>query len=117
MGVLGLTESPPATNPAGLVGLEFDGYTETALNYEHLRDEVDVFIALTHIGIAADRRLAEEVEFFDLIIAGHSHTSLNEPEVVNGTPIAQAVSNARNVGVLNLLVDGESGEVSFDGRL
>ncbi|GEN50359.1 bifunctional metallophosphatase/5'-nucleotidase [Alkalibacterium pelagium] len=117
VGVLGLTESPPATNPAGLVGLEFDGYTETALNYEYLRDEVDIFIALTHIGIAADRRLAEEVEFFDLIIGGHSHTSLNEPEVVNGTPIAQSGSNARNVGVLNLLVDGESGEVSVDGRL
>jgi 2',3'-cyclic-nucleotide 2'-phosphodiesterase (5'-nucleotidase family) len=117
VGVLGLTESPPATNPAGLVGLEFDGYTETALEYEHLRDVVDIFIALTHIGIAADRRLAEEVEFFDLIIGGHSHTTLSEPEVVNGTPIAQAGSNARNVGVLNLLVDGESGEVSVDGRL
>lgn len=117
IGVLGLTENPPATNPAGLVGLEFGGYTETALEYEYLRDEVDVFIALTHIGISADRRLAEEIEFFDLIIGGHSHTALSEPEVVNGTPIAQAGSNARNVGVLNLLVDGESGEVSVDGRL
>lgn len=117
VGVLGLTENPPATNPAGLVGLEFGGYTETALEYEYLRDEVDVFIALTHIGVSADRRLAEEVEFFDLIIGGHSHTALSEPEVVNGTPIAQAGSNARNVGVLNLLVDGESGEVSVDGRL
>jgi 2',3'-cyclic-nucleotide 2'-phosphodiesterase (5'-nucleotidase family) len=117
VGVLGLTENPPATNPAGLVGLEFGDYAETALEYEYLRDEVDIFIALTHIGISADRRLAEEVEFFDLIIGGHSHTALSEPEVVNGTPIAQAGSNARNVGVLNLLVDGESGEVSVDGRL
>lgn len=117
VGVLGLTQNPPATNPAGIVGLEFDDYVETALQYEYLRDEVDVFIALNHIGFSADQRLAEEVEFFDLIIGGHSHTALQEPVVVNGTPIAHAGSNSRNIGVLDLVIDSETREVSINGRL
>lgn len=117
VGVLGLTQNPPATNPAGIVGLEFDDYVETAREYEYLRDEVDVFIALNHIGYSADQRLAEEVDFFDIIIGGHSHTALQEPVVVNGTPIAHAGSNSRNIGVLDLMIDPDTKEVSIDGRL
>ncbi|WP_462226874.1 bifunctional metallophosphatase/5'-nucleotidase [Alkalibacterium sp.] len=117
VGVLGLTQNPPATNPAGIVGLEFDDYVETALEYEYLRDEVDVFIALNHIGFSADQRLAEEVDFFDIIIGGHSHTALQEPVVVNGTPIAHAGSNSRNIGLLDLMIDPDTREVSIDGRL
>ncbi|EXJ23749.1 5'-nucleotidase [Alkalibacterium sp. AK22] len=117
VGVLGLTQSPPATNPAGIVGLEFGSYVDTALEYEYLRDEVDIFIALTHIGLPADRRLAEEVEFFDLIIGGHSHSLLEEPEIVNGTPVVQAGSSLRHLGILDLSIDSESGAVSVNGRV
>ncbi|WP_423189267.1 bifunctional metallophosphatase/5'-nucleotidase [Alkalibacterium sp. f15] len=117
VGVLGLTQNPPATNPSGIVGLEFDDYVETALKYEYLKDEVDVFIALNHIGFAADQRLAEEIDFFDVIIGGHSHTSLTEPVVVNGTPIAHSGSNARNIGVLDLVIDAETKDVTVNGRL
>lgn len=117
VGVFGLTQNPPATNPAGIVGLEFGDYVETAREYEFLRDEVDVLIALNHIGYSADRRLAEEVEFFDLIIGGHSHTLLTEPQIVNGTPIVQAGSNSSHIGVLDISVDGETKEVSVDGRV
>ncbi|GEN51604.1 bifunctional metallophosphatase/5'-nucleotidase [Alkalibacterium pelagium] len=117
VGVLGLTQNPPATNPAGIAGLEFDSYVDTALQYEYLRDEVDILIALNHIGYSADRRLAEEVDFFDLIIGGHSHTLLTEPQIVNGTPIVQAGSNSSHIGVVDLSIDGDTGEVSVDGRV
>lgn len=117
VGVLGLTQNPPATNPAGIAGLEFDSYVDTALQYEYLRDEVDILIALNHIGYSADRRLAEEVDFFDLIIGGHSHTLLTEPQIVNGTPIVQAGSNSSHIGVVDLSIDGDTGEVYVDGRV
>lgn len=117
VGVLGLTQNPPATNPAGIAGLEFDSYVDTALQYEYLRDEVDILIALNHIGYSADRRLAEEVDFFDLIIGGHSHTLLTEPQIVNGTPIVQAGSNSSHIGVVDLSIDGDTGEISVDGRV
>lgn len=107
VGVLGITQNPPASNPSGLVGLEFNPYVETALEYSYLRDQVDIFIALTHIGYPDDVRLAEEVDFFDVIIGAHSHTTLDELDIVNGTPIAQTGSNGRNVGVIDIsLVDG-----------
>jgi len=117
VGVLGVTEAPPATAPSGIVGLEFSAYNETVEQYRHLRDDYDILIALNHIGASADRRMAEAVDFFDVIIGGHSHTEIPTPEVVNGTPIAQSGSNANNVGVLDLTLDSETGDVAVDGHL
>jgi 2',3'-cyclic-nucleotide 2'-phosphodiesterase (5'-nucleotidase family) len=64
-----------------------------------LRSQVDVLIALTHIGIAADRALAEAVPEVDIIVSGHSHRLHTEPEVVNGIPILQAGSFGRFAGM------------------
>ena len=64
-----------------------------------LRGHVDVLIALTHIGIAADRALAEAVPDVDVIVSGHSHRLHTEPEVVNGIPILQAGSFGRFAGM------------------
>lgn len=63
-----------------------------------LRPQVDLLIALTHIGLAKDRQLAEATAEFDLILGGHSHTVLEQPEVVDGTPICQGGSHAKFIG-------------------
>ena len=117
VGVLGITEAPPATAPSGIAGMEFNPYILTAQQYSSLRDEVDILIGLTHIGIADDRRLAEAVDYFDVIIGGHSHTTIETPEVVNGTPIASTGSNANNIGILDITLDKDSGEVTVNGKL
>jgi 5'-nucleotidase / UDP-sugar diphosphatase len=117
VGVLGLTQAPPATAPAGIVGLQFHDPVATALEYEYLADEVDLFVALTHIGYSEDRRLAESVDFIDVIIGGHSHTTLSEPQFVNGTAIAQTGGDANNIGNLELELDLETGEVEVTGFL
>ncbi|MDV2886333.1 S-layer homology domain-containing protein [Alkalihalophilus pseudofirmus] len=117
VGVLGLTQTPPATAPAGIVGLDFHDPIATALQYEYVADEVDVFVALTHIGYSEDQRLAEEVDFFDVIIGGHSHTTLQEPVVVNGTSIAQTGGDANNVGSLEITYNKETDEVTVTGSL
>ncbi|WP_202079764.1 5'-nucleotidase C-terminal domain-containing protein [Caldalkalibacillus salinus] len=115
VGVLGLTETPPSTAPANIEGIAFDDPIETAKQYEYLRDEVDVFIALSHNGYHLDRQLAEEVTFFDAIIGGHSHTLLTQPAVVNGTPIAQAGANASHVGHLSFNVNVDTGDIDVTG--
>lgn len=69
-----------------------------------LRYGADVLIALTHIGLPQDKRLAEAVPGIDLIIGGHSHDTLPEPVVVNGTPIFQTGSHARHYGHITLTV-------------
>ncbi len=64
-----------------------------------MRSEVDVLIALTHIGYSKDRLLADSAPEIDLIFGGHSHTVLEEPVQVGQTWIAQGGSHARFVGV------------------
>jgi 2',3'-cyclic-nucleotide 2'-phosphodiesterase (5'-nucleotidase family) len=63
-----------------------------------LRKSADLVIALTHIGLANDRKLAAASGDIDLILGGHSHNVLEEPETVDGTPICQGGSHARFIG-------------------
>jgi 2',3'-cyclic-nucleotide 2'-phosphodiesterase (5'-nucleotidase family) len=47
-------------------------------------------IALSHLGLRHDRLLAEQVPRLELILGGHSHDTLPQPEVVAGVPIVHA---------------------------
>jgi 2',3'-cyclic-nucleotide 2'-phosphodiesterase (5'-nucleotidase family) len=47
-------------------------------------------IALSHLGLPLDRLLAQAVPRLDLILGGHSHDTLPEPEYVGGVPIVHA---------------------------
>ena len=119
VGVLAITQAPPATALGGIAGLEFAAdYAGVARRYEYLRDEVDVLIALNHIGVWADHDLAEAVDFFDIIIGGHSHAVLETPVIVKGTPIVQAGASLNYIGHLTFKIDKGAKEViSIDGFL
>jgi 5'-nucleotidase/UDP-sugar diphosphatase len=81
-----------------------------------LEPQVDLVVALTHIGIENDRRLAKAVSGIDLIVGGHSHTPLVTPEHVGDTWIVQAGSYGRNLGVTEFdVVDGRI--INFKGEL
>ena len=81
--------------------------------------ETDVIIVLSHSGIEADREMAKKLgRQVDIIIGGHSHTRLNEPEVVNHKLIVQAASNCRYLGRLDIVVAADTiqqytGSLSF----
>lgn len=47
-------------------------------------------IALSHLGLKHDRILAQRVPRLELILGGHSHDTLAEPEVAGGVPIVHA---------------------------
>jgi 2',3'-cyclic-nucleotide 2'-phosphodiesterase (5'-nucleotidase family) len=47
-------------------------------------------VALSHLGLRADRELAARVGRIELILGGHSHDTTPQPEVVNGVPIVHA---------------------------
>jgi len=70
-----------------------------------LRLQVDLLVAITHIGVAQDRKLAAEVPGIDLIFGGHSHTVLKTPEVVGKTAILQGGSHGKFIG--EYVWDGE----------
>ncbi len=47
-------------------------------------------IVLSHLGLSLDRKLAAALPRIDLILGGHSHDTLQQPERVNGVPIVHA---------------------------
>jgi 2',3'-cyclic-nucleotide 2'-phosphodiesterase (5'-nucleotidase family) len=47
-------------------------------------------VALSHLGLRADRELAARVPRLDLILGGHSHDTLPEPEFVGAVPLVHA---------------------------
>lgn len=66
---------------------------------EELRPQVDLVIALTHIGHSHDENLARLGPKIDIILGGHSHTVLQEPECLNGIWISHTGSHGRYVAV------------------
>jgi 2',3'-cyclic-nucleotide 2'-phosphodiesterase (5'-nucleotidase family) len=77
-----------------------------------LRTTHDLVIALTHIGLKDDRRLATAVPGIDLIIGGHTHAVLDSPEFVGQTAIVQAGYWAHQVGRVDIDMDGNEPAVS-----
>ncbi|MBW6479679.1 MAG: metallophosphoesterase [Bacteroidales bacterium] len=70
---------------------------DTAREYMFLRENADVFMALTHIGLQNDARLAAEFQELDFIIGGHSHHYIEEAVFVGDVMIAQAGGNRHEV--------------------
>jgi len=100
--------------------LEFaDPYETAARKVEELQSAgADLIIALTHSGLAEDKKLAGEVAGLDLIIGGHSHHLLEEPRQVDDTLIFQAGAYLEYLGVLDLVYDtGEKKIAAIDYRL
>lgn len=64
-----------------------------------LRPEVDLLIALTHIGHKQDLALAEQCPHYDAVLGGHSHTVLEKPVWVGKTAVCQGGSHGRFAGV------------------
>ncbi|MBE6586093.1 MAG: bifunctional metallophosphatase/5'-nucleotidase [Ruminococcaceae bacterium] len=69
-----------------------------------------VVVCLSHSGTdgskGEDYELAEAVDGIDVIISGHTHTTLQEPISVNGTLIVSAAEYGRHLGVLKLSKNG-----------
>ncbi|HTY58252.1 MAG TPA: bifunctional UDP-sugar hydrolase/5'-nucleotidase [Bacteroidota bacterium] len=119
LGIIGLIsqELYELVNQNNLVGLRVLSPVETARRYAaELKPKTDLVIALTHQGVEEDSELAAGVPGLAIIVGGHSHTRLRHPKVVDGVLIVQTGSNAENLGVLDITVDG--GRVTkYDGNL
>ncbi|NLI70870.1 MAG: hypothetical protein GX364_08420 [Firmicutes bacterium] len=76
-----------------------------------LEDRVDIIVALNHAGLDEDRELASTVPGIDIIVGGHSHTRMEEPEIVGDTIIVQAGDLFKYLGVLELAYNPETGKI------
>ena len=84
---------------------------EIAKNREN---KIDLVILMSHYGIEGDRILAENMPediHVDLLLGGHTHIDMDEPEVINGIPIAQSSYGTTHIGRFDLTVDAERGGI------
>jgi 5'-nucleotidase/UDP-sugar diphosphatase len=65
-----------------------------------------MLLVLSHAGLSLDRELARRVPRIDLVLGGHSHDTLFEPEEVNGVPIVHAGPYGQYVSRTEIDFDG-----------
>ncbi len=112
----------------GLIGVSADKYAPMSdMEFENMVDsanrvidkinkdeEADYVVCLSHAGTkkgeGEDYELAQAVNGIDVIISGHTHSTLKTPIEVNGTLIVSAGEYGKNLGVLNI---NEAGLVDY----
>lgn len=98
----------PDSHPDNTIGFSFRSPFETAAEFLYLKDQSDIFIALTHLGFENDVRLAETMPAgIDLIIGGHSHTKVAKEQVFNGVMITQAENKLKYGTLITLTVKSD----------
>ncbi len=73
----------------------------------------DALIVLSHLGLHRDRELAAANPRIDLLLGGHSHDTLFEPEVRGGVPIVHAGPYGAYVSQTDLEYDVTRGRWSL----
>lgn len=90
-----------------LCDLVFTNPLEAARNAAvELRPKVDLLVCLSHVGVKDDRRIAAE-GLYDVVLGGHSHTIMAEPERIGHTWLCHTGSHARYAGVWSVERDGD----------
>ncbi|MGO8670726.1 MAG: bifunctional metallophosphatase/5'-nucleotidase [Capsulimonadaceae bacterium] len=109
IGVIGVTVPMVTTRMAARVvsAFVFDDPVDAVRELiPTIKPDVDMLMALTHIGIREDERLAAACPELDLIVGGHSHVMLSRPEVVGKVPIVQAGWFGHYLGHVTAEFDG-----------
>ena len=89
----------PDSHPKYFNNIKFKEPKSIVKSYKKKMKQYDMKIALTHLGIRVDRELAQENQWLDLVIGGHSHTILEKQEEYKHVTITQAGANVKYLGV------------------
>ncbi|MFK8053897.1 MAG: bifunctional UDP-sugar hydrolase/5'-nucleotidase [Woeseiaceae bacterium] len=141
IGVIGILGQDAATAliPSNIAGLDVHDPIPVVARYvNELRGQVDLVVLLTHQGktapmqtddegrpdvqrdIDADMALAGSVDGIDVLLAGHADAGTRKPVVHpdTGTLIMQTFGQGQHLGVLQLQLDRETGDIiGYEGRL
>lgn len=106
----------PSAHPSNMKEVTFFSGISKAREYGWLKKQCSILIALSHLGVDDDIRLADSMPEFDVIIGGHSHTVLNQPSYSNGVMIVQAGAHMKYIGKTTLVLE-DSTIISRDAEL
>ncbi|MHA7964593.1 bifunctional metallophosphatase/5'-nucleotidase [Paenibacillus sp. CAU 1782] len=84
-----------------------------AAEVQKLRSKCDTIVVLSHLGLLNDRKMAEEIDGIDLILGGHTHHLLQEPEMINGTAVCAAGKFGEHVGRIEIGRRTEDGSLVY----
>ncbi|MBT6006771.1 MAG: bifunctional metallophosphatase/5'-nucleotidase, partial [Prolixibacteraceae bacterium] len=104
----------PSTHPWKVKNFTFERAETIVWQYEQTKkvENSDLFIALSHLGYSGyedemgDVQLAQQNNFFDMIIGGHNHLLIDE--MVNNIPIFQSGGYLKYLGKIELTVNNKS---------
>ena len=116
IGIFGLlTDIKSLTSPKNYKEIKYLNAIDVAdCMVKELREteKCDLIICLSHLGLDRgtednpdDLILASQVKGIDVIVGGHTHSILKEPEIVNGTYILQTGKKGLRIGVLQLTIN------------
>ncbi|MDA3734226.1 5'-nucleotidase C-terminal domain-containing protein [Niameybacter massiliensis] len=97
------------THPKNVEGLTFEDPSKAAQKMvKELEGKADFIVALCHLGLDSNSSITSEkvagnVKGIDLIVDGHSHTTLPQGKIVNDTLIVQTGEYTKNLGQVNIL--------------
>ena len=104
-----MTESFPLITSPGNVKLSASNIVTAEKMVQKLQKEnCDIIIAITHIGLDQDEVVAKNVAGIDVIFGGHSHKATQKVVHVNNTLIINPGAKGVYVAKLNLLLDAQS---------
>jgi len=75
----------------------------------------EMLVVLSHVGLRLDRVLAQRVPRIDLILGGHSHDTLLEPEYAGEVPIVHAGPYGRFVSRTEMQYDARRSRYAVEG--
>lgn len=131
IGIFGLT-TKKTVNMSSPAPIEFENYLEEAEKAVQDFEEMGVnkIIVLSHLGYddgdVNDVTLAKRVQGIDVIVGGHTHTTLKKPVVIRKdaagkekepTVIVQTGSRNTNIGLLDVEFNREGVVKNVDGGL
>ncbi len=96
----------PSSHPKNLQQVKFLEPLKVAKTYKNKLKDTDAQIALTHLGYKQDMELAKQNQWLELVVGGHSHTTLKDAVKVGNVVVTQAGSNVKYLGVAKLVFKG-----------
>jgi len=115
LAVVGLLSAHPKTLEENIKNIIFSDPKEVIKDYINLGND-NTLILLSHLGYDNDLYYAQKYSEIDVIIGGHSHTKVFEPEIINNTLVTQAGSKGYYVGEI-ILVFEDNTLIKKTGRL
>lgn len=71
------------------------------------KENVDLVVLLSHLGVEKDEEIANTVDGIDVIVGAHSHTQLEKGKQVKNTVIVQTAGEGNYLGMLDLTFDAK----------